>query len=103
MFHLHHQPCFQQIGPRIEQLQRRRLRQPRPNGNPEGSCGMATLPRGGYKGVYIERDVMGRPVRETKPVKMSSAWNLKETPPGWQWRGTGAPGSEEGALQSWDW
>ena len=35
---------------------------------------------GGYKGVYIERDVMGRPVRETKPVKMSSAWDLRETP-----------------------
>jgi YD repeat-containing protein len=34
---------------------------------------------GGYKGIYIERDVMGRPVRQTKPVKMSSAWDLKET------------------------
>jgi YD repeat-containing protein len=35
---------------------------------------------GGYKGVYIERDVMGRPVSETKPVRMSSAWDLKEEP-----------------------
>ncbi|HEY0005397.1 MAG TPA: hypothetical protein VGB17_11360 [Pyrinomonadaceae bacterium] len=33
----------------------------------------------GYRGVYINRDVMGRPVNHSKPTRINSSWAIAET------------------------
>lgn len=54
----------------------------------------------GYRGIRINRDVMGRPTNRTKPTRMNSSWAIAEPQAAWQWAAPERSGGVESMASS---